>query len=88
DWVPANHLQAEDRAYRIGQQRMVNVYYVTAPGTLDDVVWGVLEQKLAVLEQLDYSKRGAAEAGSVDEAVLERLLRDFAGPLDPSAPAG
>lgn len=88
DWVPANHLQAEDRAYRIGQQRMVNVYYVTAPGTLDDVVWGVLEQKLAVLEQLDYSKRGAAETGGVDEAVLERLLRDFAGPLDPAAPAG
>ncbi|GIW13981.1 MAG: hypothetical protein KatS3mg062_1420 [Tepidiforma sp.] len=90
DWVPANHLQAEDRAYRIGQQKMVNVYYVTAPGTLDDVVWGVLERKLAVLEALDYTKRGAegAETGRVNEEVLERLLRDFEVPLDPTSEAG
>ena len=58
DWVPANHLQAEDRAYRIGQNKMVNVYYVTAPGTLDDAVWTVLRRKLEILEQLD-SRRGA-----------------------------
>ena len=28
DWVPANHWQAEDRAYRIGQTRTVNVTYL------------------------------------------------------------
>ena len=30
DWVPANHWQAEDRAYRIGQRHTVNVYYIQA----------------------------------------------------------
>ncbi len=88
DWVPANHLQAEDRAYRIGQQRMVNVYYVTAPGTLDDTVWDVLSRKLAILEQLDYSKRGTEQVEvSVNDEVLERLLGDIQASLDPTAPS-
>ena len=30
DWVPANHWQAEDRAYRIGQTGTVNVTYFAA----------------------------------------------------------
>lgn len=80
DWVPANHMQAEDRAYRIGQHRMVNVYYVTAPGTFDDAVWFVLERKLRVLDQLDFSKRGEAlEAGDAREEILAALLEQFDG---------
>jgi SWI/SNF-related matrix-associated actin-dependent regulator 1 of chromatin subfamily A len=38
DWVPANHWQAEDRAYRIGQTRTVNVTYMVAADTIDDFV--------------------------------------------------
>jgi len=80
DWVQANHLQAEDRAYRIGQNRMVNVYYVSAPGTFDEIVWYVLTRKLAVLDQLDFSQRGSApEAGDVRNEILQALLEQFAG---------
>jgi SNF2 family DNA or RNA helicase len=32
DWVPANHLQAEDRCYRIGQKHQVTVEYEAAAG--------------------------------------------------------
>jgi SNF2 family DNA or RNA helicase len=38
DWVPANHLQAEDRAYRLGQTDRVTVEYMFADGTLDVVL--------------------------------------------------
>ena len=34
DWVPANHFQAEDRAYRMGQTERVTVEYMLADGTL------------------------------------------------------
>jgi SNF2 family DNA or RNA helicase len=45
DWVPANHWQAEDRAYRIGQTHTVNVHYLVAKGTVDEFVQRVLETK-------------------------------------------
>ncbi len=43
-------MQAEDRAHRIGQQDVVNIKYLLAPKTLDDVIWPMLERKLSVLE--------------------------------------
>jgi hypothetical protein len=49
DWVPANHWQAEDRAYRIGQTRTVNVHYLVAGGTIDEFVRSVLEVKSALV---------------------------------------
>src|SRR5262245_36088957 len=42
DWVPTNHWQAEDRAYRIGQTRTVNVTYFVARDTIDNFVQAVL----------------------------------------------
>ena len=52
DWVPANHWQAEDRAYRIGQTGTVNVTYMIATGTIDSFVKTVLETKAALLEAI------------------------------------
>jgi hypothetical protein len=49
DWVPTNHWQAEDRAYRIGQTRTVNVTYFVARNTIDDFVQAVLETKAALV---------------------------------------
>jgi SWI/SNF-related matrix-associated actin-dependent regulator 1 of chromatin subfamily A len=76
DWVPANHLQAEDRAYRIGQTSAVNVHYISAAGTVDDAVWAVLARKFEILSQLDYTQ---TEQGAV-VSVAEDILREFLGP--------
>jgi TATA-binding protein-associated factor len=38
DWNPANDRQAQDRAYRIGQTRVVNVYRLVTKGTLEDKI--------------------------------------------------
>lgn len=46
DWVPANHLQAEDRIHRIGQDEIVTVNYVYAEGAeIDEYMANLLEQK-------------------------------------------
>ena len=52
DWVPVNHWQAEDRAYRIGQQQAVNVTYMVGSNTIDEFVKTVLETKSTLIDQL------------------------------------
>ena len=37
--------QAEDRAYRLGQQRDVLVLVPLIPGTIDEGIWRLLESK-------------------------------------------
>jgi len=72
DWVPTNHWQAEDRAYRIGQVRTVNVTYVVARETIDDFVQAVLETKAALVNAI---VEGAALAPGAGGDVLDELQR-------------
>jgi len=44
-WTPALMIQAEDRCHRIGQNSRVNCLYFVATGTLDDLLWKLLEKK-------------------------------------------
>ena len=50
DWVPVNHWQAEDRAYRIGQKGQVQSTYMVATGTIDEFVRTVLATKASLIE--------------------------------------
>jgi SWI/SNF-related matrix-associated actin-dependent regulator 1 of chromatin subfamily A len=72
DWVPANHWQAEDRAYRIGQTRTVNVTYFVARNTIDDFVQTVLENKAALVNAI---VEGEALAAGSRGDVLDELQR-------------
>jgi hypothetical protein len=72
DWVPTNHWQAEDRAYRIGQTRTVNVTYFVAQHTIDDFVQAVLETKAALVSAI---VEGDAIAGGLGGDVLDELQR-------------
>ncbi len=72
DWVPTNHWQAEDRAYRIGQTRTVNVTYVVARDTIDDFVHAVLEKKAALVSAI---VEGEALAPGSGGDVLDELQR-------------
>jgi SWI/SNF-related matrix-associated actin-dependent regulator 1 of chromatin subfamily A len=84
DWVPANHWQAEDRAYRIGQTRTVNVTYMVAANTIDDFVQTVLERKASLVSAVVDGKAMAPDlAGDVlDE--LQRTLRAISSGLTDS----
>jgi superfamily II DNA or RNA helicase len=50
DFVPSNHAQAEDRAYRISQTKMVNVYYPIVIGTIDEMMFKILEKKRKIID--------------------------------------
>ena len=72
DWVPVNHWQAEDRAYRIGQTAAVNVTYMVASGTVDEFVRTVLEEKTNIIDQL---VEGAALPEELQLDVMGELRR-------------
>ncbi len=79
DWVPANHWQAEDRAYRIGQERTVHVAYMVAEQTVDEFVRIVLETKAALVASV---VEGAALTDAATRDVLSELER-IVGLLSP-----
>ena len=49
DWVPTNHVQAEDRLLRIGQKNNVNVFYPLFDDTLDIIMFDALTTKKSVI---------------------------------------
>ncbi|CAO2838348.1 unnamed protein product [Amaranthus hypochondriacus] len=51
-WTPGDLIQAEDRAHRIGQVSSVNVYYLLANDTIDDIIWDMVQKKLENLGQV------------------------------------
>lgn len=48
DWNPTKDLQAMDRAHRIGQKKVVNVYRLITKGTLEEKIMGLQKFKTMV----------------------------------------
>ena len=48
DWNPMKDLQAMDRAHRIGQKRVVNVYRIITRGTMEEKIMGLQKFKLNI----------------------------------------
>lgn len=50
DWTPANHQQAEDRVYRIGQDaEAVQAWYLVLPDTIEETIVELLYRKSVVV---------------------------------------
>lgn len=49
DFVPSNHSQAEDRCYRIGQSKSVNVYYPLFENTVQTMIFDTLQRKRGII---------------------------------------
>jgi SWI/SNF-related matrix-associated actin-dependent regulator 1 of chromatin subfamily A len=75
DWVPANHWQAEDRAYRIGQTGSVSVTYMVAGGTIEEFVRTVLERKARIVDDLVEGKSLGADLDADVMSELRRMLK-------------
>ncbi|KAG0464473.1 hypothetical protein HPP92_020542 [Vanilla planifolia] len=51
-WTPGDLIQAEDRVHRIGQATAINIYYLVANETVDDIIWDVVQSKLENIGQV------------------------------------
>lgn len=70
EWTPALHSQAEDRAHRIGQSRLVNIHYFIAKDTVDEDIVELLGKKQQVITKLL-----AGEAGTTRDITKDALKR-------------
>ena len=57
-WNPAHDLQAQDRAFRLGQRRDVGVYRLVATGTLEEAVY---RRQIYKQQQANMSVAGTRE---------------------------
>lgn len=51
-FVPADHSQGEDRAYRYGQKNSVLVYYPVFENTIEMVIYNILQKKKNIIDQV------------------------------------
>ena len=51
-FVPSDHSQGEDRAYRYGQKNSVLVYYPIFENTIERIVYNILNKKKNVIDQV------------------------------------
>ncbi|XP_074857171.1 DNA annealing helicase and endonuclease ZRANB3 [Carettochelys insculpta] len=66
-WDPGHMKQAEDRAHRIGQCSSVNIHYLIAKGTLDPLMWAILNRKAKVTGSTLNGKKEKLQAEEGDK---------------------
>ncbi len=73
-FVPAEHSQAEDRAYRYGQKNNVLVYYPLFENTIEGAIYDILNNKKQIINTVmgdDLLMNG----GDVVEEILNSIHR-------------
>ncbi|XP_057659908.1 TATA-binding protein-associated factor 172 isoform X3 [Diorhabda carinulata] len=67
DWNPMKDLQAMDRAHRIGQRKVVNVYRLITRATLEEKIMGLQKFKLQTANTVISSENSQMETMGTDQ---------------------
>ncbi|GAU97707.1 hypothetical protein RvY_08957 [Ramazzottius varieornatus] len=78
DWNPAKDIQAMDRAHRIGQKRVVNVYRLITRGTLEEKIMGLQKFKLHVANSIITQENSALQSMGTEQ-IVDLFSLDHAG---------
>lgn len=72
-FVPAHHLQAEDRCHRFGARDNVTCYYLVAKDTIEEEIVSIITEKMKIVEEvLD----GKTSDSNVFEKLVQKFLKD------------
>lgn len=69
DWNPQKDLQAMDRAHRIGQKRVVNVYRLITRGTLEEKIMSLQQFKIGIANSVINSENSSLKSMNTDQLV-------------------
>lgn len=67
DWNPMKDLQAMDRAHRIGQKKVVNVYRLITRATLEEKIMGLQKFKLLTANTVISTENASMETMGTDQ---------------------
>ncbi|XP_034464473.1 TATA-binding protein-associated factor 172 isoform X2 [Hippoglossus hippoglossus] len=85
DWNPMRDLQAMDRAHRIGQKRVVNVYRLITRGTLEEKIMGLQKFKISIANTIISQENSSLQSMGTDQLLnLFTLDKDEKGEQVPS----
>ena len=73
-FVPAEHAQAEDRAYRYGQKSNVLVYYPLFENTIEGVIYDILNKKKEIIRTV-MGDEIPQNTGDIVEEILSLINR-------------
>jgi len=74
DWNPMKDLQAMDRAHRLGQKKVVNVYRLITKGTLEEKIMGLQRFKLSLANSV-ITQQNSGLASMDTDLVLDLFKR-------------
>merc|ERR1712142_1026107 len=69
DWIPMKDLQAMDRAHRIGQKKVVNVYRLITRNTLEEKILGIQKFKLKTANSVISSENSSIASMQTDQVL-------------------
>lgn len=67
DWNPMKDLQAMDRAHRIGQKKVVNVYRLITRSTVEEKIMGLQKFKLLTANTVISTENASLETMATDQ---------------------
>ncbi|KAF9583392.1 TATA-binding protein-associated factor mot1, partial [Lunasporangiospora selenospora] len=67
DWNPMKDLQAMDRAHRLGQKKVVNVYRLISKGTLEEKIMGLQKFKLNIANSVINQQNSGISSMGTDQ---------------------
>ncbi|XP_008278401.1 TATA-binding protein-associated factor 172 [Stegastes partitus] len=88
DWNPMRDLQAMDRAHRIGQKRVVNVYRLITRGTLEEKIMGLQKFKMSIANTVISQDNTSLQSMGTDQLLnLFTLDKDDKGDKSEQSPS-
>jgi SWI/SNF-related matrix-associated actin-dependent regulator 1 of chromatin subfamily A len=86
-WTPADHAQAQDRAHRIGTTMPVNIYQLSAQGTIDQLMTEILERKKMMFDVIIEGKETDNDGKLLVDELVKRLEQaEIADNMDTAEP--
>jgi len=77
-YVPGEYDQVSDRLHRIGQKNAVNIYPLIFPDTIDEYVYGSIENKrIEILKVIDNEDYKSDVGSSVLQEVINKIKKKY-----------